>query len=76
MVTTGVSLYDHEIKLSIWFSPWCSKCIAIVRRLLLLSLPLSHWFKLILRIACLHRLSVGLMFLALGLGAYRVAVFM
>jgi NADH-quinone oxidoreductase subunit L len=48
--------------------------IAIMERLLLLSLPLSHWFKLILRKCLLYRSQLGL-FLALGLGAYEVAVF-
>jgi NADH-quinone oxidoreductase subunit L len=57
-------------------APDVQNIIAIIGALLLLSLPLSHWFKLILESAYSTVSQLGLMFLALGLGAYKSPFFM
>jgi NADH-quinone oxidoreductase subunit L len=57
-------------------APDVQNIIAIIGALLLLSLPLSHWFKLILKSAYSTVSQLGLMFLALGLGAYKSPFFM
>jgi NADH-quinone oxidoreductase subunit L len=72
MVTAGIFMIT---RLNYLFDLQMFKILLpLLEPLLLLSLPLSHWFKLILRKCLLYRSQLGL-FLALGLGAYEVAVF-
>jgi NADH-quinone oxidoreductase subunit L len=72
MVTAGIFMITR-LNYLFDLAPDVQNIIAIIGRLLLLSLPLSHWFKLILRkyLPTLPSLK-GLMFLAL---LYEVAVF-
>jgi NADH-quinone oxidoreductase subunit L len=73
MVTAGIFMITR-LNYLFDLAPDVQNIIAIIGRLL--SLPLSHWFKLILKVLAYSTVSqLGLMFLALGLGAYEVAVF-
>jgi NADH-quinone oxidoreductase subunit L len=73
MVTAGIFMITR-LNYLFDLAPDVQILLPLLERLLLLSL--SHWFKLILKVLAYSTVSqLGLMFLALGLGAYEVAVF-
>jgi NADH-quinone oxidoreductase subunit L len=74
MVTAGIFMITR-LNYLFDLAPDVQNIIAIVEPLLLLSLPLSHWFKLIKKYLPTLPFSIGIDVLSFRFGAYEVAVF-